>query len=124
MQGEEIGMVDFRYGISFEDTVDPQACNAYSSGPVDGWQWASRDPVRTPFQWDDTDDAGFCQCGTNKTWLPVNDNYQTLNLALQKSRRKSTFKYYKELSHLRQDATMKEGKYDSFVENEVFAYTR
>lgn len=117
-------MVDFRDGISFADTVDPQACNAYPNGPVDGWQWASRDPVRTPFQWDDSTNAGFCQCGTNKTWLPVNTNYQSLNLERQKSWRKSTFGYYKELSALRQDDTMMEGDFESFVVNDVLAYTR
>lgn len=118
-------MVDFRYGISFEDTVDPQACNAYPDGPVDdGWQWASRDPVRTPFQWDDSSNAGFCECGNNKTWLPLNTNYRDLNLELQKSRRKSTFKFYKELSELRKDDTMQENGYESFVVNDVFAYTR
>jgi len=121
--GEEIGMVDFRDGISFEETVDPQACNSYPDGPRDGWQWSSRDPVRTPFQWDDGNFAGFCEC-RNRTWLPVNDNYRQLNLALQKSWRKSTFNYYKELSELRKDSTMIEGGYESFVENEVFAFTR
>lgn len=122
--GEEIGMVDFRYGISFEDTVDPQACNAYPGGPRDGWEWASRDPVRTPYQWDASTNAGFCQCGSNKTWLPVNTNYQTLNLEAQKSSDNSTFKFYKELSELRKDDTMMEGAYESFVVNEVFAFTR
>ncbi|KAJ6650164.1 Maltase 2 [Pseudolycoriella hygida] len=123
--GEEIGMVDYRYGILFNETVDPQACNAYPDGPVDdGWIWKSRDPVRTPFQWDDSENAGFCECGTNRTWLPVNSNYKKLNLELQKSWRKSTFNYYKELSELRQDDTMKEGGYESFVVNEVFAFTR
>lgn len=118
-------MVDFRYGISFEDTVDPQACNAYSNGPVDdGWISMSRDPVRTPFQWDDSSNAGFCACGNNKTWLPVHDNYRNLNLNLQKSWRKSTFNFYKELSELRKDDTMQEGAYTSFVVNDVFAYTR
>lgn len=119
-------MVDFRDGISFEDTVDPQACNAYPSGPdADGnWKWASRDPVRTPFQWDDSTNSGFCDCGNNKTWLPINDNYRTLNLELQKSSSSSTFKFYKELSELRKDETMMENGYESFVVNEVFAYTR
>lgn len=118
-------MVDFRYGISYEETVDPQACNAYTVKPEeDGWQWASRDPVRTPFQWDDSNDAGFCECGSNNTWLPVHDNYRSVNLALQKSWRKSTFNFYKELSELRKDDTMMEDGYESFVVNEVLAYTR
>lgn len=43
--GEEIGMLDHR-GITWEETVDPQACN----GPEEGYQERSRDPQRTPFQ--------------------------------------------------------------------------
>lgn len=116
-------MVDFRYGISFDETLDPAALNAYPDGPKDGWQWKSRDPERTPFQWDATKNAGFCNC-SGKTWLPVNDNYPSLNLARQKSLIKSTFRYYKELSKLRKDETMMTGDYQSFVQSDVLGYTR
>ncbi|KAL6428415.1 hypothetical protein ACFW04_008591 [Cataglyphis niger] len=44
--GEEIGMVD-KTDISWEDTQDPQACIAGK----DKYQSRSRDPARTPFQW-------------------------------------------------------------------------
>jgi len=50
--GEEIGMEDT--WISWEDTKDPQGCNAGR----DGFEKASRDPARTPFQWDNTTSAG------------------------------------------------------------------
>lgn len=50
--GEEIGMEDT--WISWEDTKDPQGCNAGR----DHYETASRDPERTPFQWDDTTSAG------------------------------------------------------------------
>lgn len=43
--GEEIGMLDHR-DITWEETVDPQACN----GPQEGYKERSRDPQRTPFQ--------------------------------------------------------------------------
>lgn len=51
--GEEIGMTD-KTDISYEDTQDPQACNA---GP-DKYQLVSRDPNRTPIQWNDEINAG------------------------------------------------------------------
>lgn len=51
--GEEIGMEDT--WISWEDTKDPQGCNAGK----DGYEKASRDPARTPFQWDNTTSAGM-----------------------------------------------------------------
>lgn len=51
-QGEEIGMTNVH--VSWEDTVDPQACN--TNNVV--WHENSRDPARTPFQWDATLYAG------------------------------------------------------------------
>jgi len=44
--GEEIGMLD-KTDISWENTQDPQACNAGK----EKYKSRSRDPVRTPFQW-------------------------------------------------------------------------
>lgn len=55
--GDEIGMVDKR-DITWEATQDPQACSAGKEKYVS----VSRDPERTPFQWDKTKNAGK---GTN-----------------------------------------------------------
>lgn len=43
MQGDEIGMLDNRDGISYADTVDPKACNVNETG---NWKELSRDPQR------------------------------------------------------------------------------
>lgn len=51
--GDEIAMVDKR-DISWEDTQDPEACNAGK----ENYTSVSRDPERTPFQWDTTKNAG------------------------------------------------------------------
>lgn len=51
--GEEIGMADY-FNISWEATQDPQACNADKQS----YQKFTRDPCRTPFQWDDTKNSG------------------------------------------------------------------
>lgn len=53
LQGEEIGMVD--QPLSWEDTIDPQGC---LSGE-DLYNITSRDPQRTPFQWDNSTNAGI-----------------------------------------------------------------
>jgi len=50
--GEELGMTDV--WISWEDTVDPNACN---SDP-DNYYARSRDPARSPYQWDASSKAG------------------------------------------------------------------
>ncbi|KAK7076941.1 hypothetical protein SK128_021884 [Halocaridina rubra] len=93
--GEEIGMLDT--WISWEDTQDPQGCNY---GP-DGYEAKSRDPERTPMQWDDTNFAGFTTY--NDTWLPVNENYITLNVKAQQESEFSHLKVYQNLTRLRQE---------------------
>lgn len=50
--GDEIGMSDT--WISWEQTQDPQGCMA----GLLNYNTASRDPARTPFQWDDSVSAG------------------------------------------------------------------
>ena len=52
--GEELGMED-KLDISWEDTQDPQACN---SDP-EHYLPLSRDRNRTPFQWDNSTNAGY-----------------------------------------------------------------
>lgn len=91
--GEEIGMQDTE--IRWDETVDPQGLNA---GP-DHYEKFTRDPCRTPFQWDRTISAGFSK--SHKTWLPVNPNYWYLSLENQKRTLKSHYHVYKRLVHLR-----------------------
>lgn len=42
----------------------------------------SRDPQRTPMQWDSSPNAGFCPLGV-RPWLPVAGDYQTYNVAIE-----------------------------------------
>ena len=76
-QGEELGMTDT--SISWEDTLDPAGL---ACGP-DRYQECSRDPQRTPFQWNNQTNAGFSEA--DQTWLPVNENYLWLNAATQRA---------------------------------------
>ncbi|XP_026737750.1 maltase A1-like [Trichoplusia ni] len=103
-QGEEIGMRDGY--VSWEDTVDVEACNR---GDNETYHLYSRDPARTPYHWDNTTNAGFST--HNKTWLPVADDYEELNLAKQKEDDRSHFKVYQKLTALRKEVTLSHGEY-------------
>ncbi|XP_012222970.1 alpha-glucosidase [Linepithema humile] len=99
--GDEIGMLDRNF--TYEETKDPAGCNA---GP-DRYHLKSRDPERTPFQWDNTVSGGFST--SSKTWLPVHSNYRTLNLAAQKTAAKSHYKVFKSLTKLKKKPIVARG---------------
>ncbi|XP_044018104.1 alpha-glucosidase-like [Aphidius gifuensis] len=99
--GDEIGMVN--RPMSYKETLDPAGCNA---GPS-RYNTTSRDPQRTPFQWDSTTSAGF---STNtKTWLPINPNYKTLNLAAEKLASVSHYSIFKKLVTLKKLPVISKG---------------
>ncbi|KAK2587024.1 hypothetical protein KPH14_010985 [Odynerus spinipes] len=109
--GEEIGMED-NNKITWEETVDQQACNAGR----DKFQLVSRDPCRTPFQWKNTRSAGFSS--NESTWLPVNANYNTLNLEQQKKDLASHYSVYTNLTRLKNSTrALKTGSYQSILKN-------
>lgn len=117
--GEEIGMVDYR-DITYDETKDPAARRF---GFSEDFKEISRDPVRTPFQWDDTKNAGFSTAET--TWLPVHPNYENLNLAKQKSAERSTYKLYQRLANLRQHNTLRKGSFFGLaITRDVLAFKR
>lgn len=101
-QGEEIGMTD--QWLSWNDTVDPAACN--SSPKI--YEQFTRDPERTPFQWSDEKNAGFSSA--DKTWLPVADNYKEINVRKENADERSHLKVYNSLKELRQTATLQDGQ--------------
>ncbi|XP_049544962.1 maltase 2-like [Anopheles darlingi] len=100
-QGEEIGMTDGV--ISWEDTVDPAACNAGK----DLYAEKSRDPCRTPFQWDSSSMAGFTTA--KSTWLPVGPLYLEVNVQVQEQAEKSHLKVYRAMMELRKTKTYQFG---------------
>lgn len=100
--GEELGMTNGY--VSWNNTVDPQALATNSTI----YQSYSRDPERTPFQWDNTTSGGFSTNAT--TWLPVASNYLTVNVATEEAALKSHLNIYKDLLTLRDVDTMKYGE--------------
>jgi alpha-glucosidase len=108
--GDEIGMTDV--WISWEQTVDPQGCNTNPQV----YESVSRDPARTPLQWDSSTSAGF---STNpNTWLPVATDYRSCNIANQMAATNSPLKVFISLQKLRQSDTLKLGSTEVVVVNQ------
>ncbi|KAL7738177.1 hypothetical protein ACLKA6_006516 [Drosophila palustris] len=95
-QGEELGMSDV--WISWKDTVDPAACNSNSSI----YEQFTRDPERTPFQWNGDIDAGFSNA--SKTWLPISEDFKLVNVELEGKDSLSHLNIYKRLMQLRRNS--------------------
>ena len=89
--------------------------------------YKSRDNARTPFQWDDSPNAGFT---TGTPWIMVNPNYKEINAREQLGRADSVFHYYQKLITLRRSspdsALIVYGKYRLLLPDhpQLFAYTR
>ncbi|XP_017837514.1 maltase A3 [Drosophila busckii] len=110
-QGEELGMTDLE--ISWADSRDPAACN--SNEQI--YQQFTRDPSRTPFHWSSEANAGFSS--NSSTWLPINPNYVTVNVATEGAASSSHLQLYKQLHQLRQSKTLQLGntKYAAVGDN-------
>lgn len=117
--GEELVMENVH--LTWEETVDPQACN--TNDPI-GYEPHSRDPARTPFPWDDSISAGFST--STITWLPVGNNYKTVNVQAQLDATNSHLKIFKRLTTIRKQPVFREGSYlGALASNDnVFVYKR
>lgn len=89
--GDEIGMEDVE--IPKDEVQDPQGLHMPDKD-------LSRDPYRTPMQWDDSKNAGFT---TGDPWLRISDNYEKLNVKAQQDDSESMLALYKRLIALRQE---------------------
>ena len=102
--GEEIGMLNTN--VSWEDTIDLKALQESE----ETYQESTRDPVRTPMQWDDSTSAGF---STNETtFLPVNPNYVKINVENQLQHADSDLEAFKRLAILRENPIFTQGDYE------------
>lgn len=116
--GEEIGQENGE--VSYEQCKDPSACDLGE----EYFKKNSRDFARTPFQWDNSTNAGFNEGA--KTWLPVSSQYLQKNLFYQSaSGVRSHYHNYQELLQLRQETAISSGKlkYVAFS-NSVLGVTR
>ena len=132
-QGEELGMTNVPFK-DISDFRDLDSINAFHELVGQGvftedemmkyLRYKSRDNARTPFQWDDTEHAGFT-AGT--PWIMVNPNYREINAREQLEREGSVFRYYQQLIRLRKEhEVIVYGSYDLLLPDdmELYVYTR
>lgn len=131
-QGEEIGMTN-RKVTSIDEVADIESINLYQERIKEGYSkeellesinTKGRDNARTPMQWDDFSHAGFTE---GEPWLPVNPNYQEINVQAALSDPDSVFYTYQKLVALRKENTLVvKGEFKLLLADhpEVFAYER
>ena len=114
--GDEIGMHDVE--IPPDRVQDPWEKNVPGLG-------LGRDPERTPMQWDDSPNAGFCATEA-QPWLPIANDYAQNNVATERSRPQSLLMLTRALIDMRRaNAALHRGSYRSVEAPEgVFAYFR
>jgi oligo-1,6-glucosidase len=131
--GDELGMTNAGFS-SIEDYRDMPALNEYRHQQNIGGDLkkfmkltkaTSRDNSRTPFQWDNSKNAGFSK-GT--PWIKVNPHYTNINAATQEKDSNSCLNYFRNLLKLRaaQIPVIVYGRYTLIDKTNpnVFAYTR
>lgn len=131
-QGEEIGMTNVKY-----DCIEDYNC-CYTVGDyysmiksgvskkeaIDVLAPRSRDNARTPYQWNDDENAGF---STGKPWIKVNSNYKKINLKNDLANPNGIFAYYKKLTKMRSEyPVIIYGDIEFLLDNheQIIAYTR
>ncbi|TBX25203.1 glycoside hydrolase family 13 protein [Jiulongibacter sediminis] len=130
--GDEIGMtnIDFQTIDQYQDIA---AKNSYQKAMMEGeymelfmrkLNFSSRDNGRTPMQWNTFQNAGF---STGKPWLPVNENYKTINVEASQNDPNSILNHFKKMVKLRKEnLVLIHGTYELFAKEhpQIYAYTR
>lgn len=112
--GEELGMRDVP--IPFDEVQDPQGLNMPDKN-------LSRDPERTPMQWDSGEHGGFT---STKPWLRLGSTYKRVNVERQKDDPWSHLSLYRKLIALRQrEPSLTSGSYRPlYADHQAMAYIR
>ncbi|XP_054676730.1 neutral and basic amino acid transport protein rBAT isoform X1 [Grus americana] len=81
-------------------------------------------PEKSPMQWDGKANAGFTE--GNSSWLPVNSDYQSVNVEIQMTWSNSTLNLYRELTLLRNNELPIHRGWMCYIWNDrnVFVYVR
>ena len=131
-EGEELGMTNVAWD-SIDAYDDISSHGQYALALEDGFSkeealgfvhFNSRDNARTPMQWTAEKHAGFTS-GT--PWLPVNENYRTLNAAAEEADTDSVLHFYRKLAKLRETTpALLDGVYEELLEEneQIYAFSR
>jgi alpha-glucosidase len=111
---DEIGMHDGP--IAVDQVQDPFEKNVPGLG-------LGRDPERTPMQWNGEERAGFT---TGRAWLPIPDDYRTINVAAERHDPTSILTLYRRLIELRRaEPALSIGEFAPLPANgDLMAYVR
>lgn len=120
-QGDEIGMTNVAHDcISKYDDVETR--NAWDAAVAAGKDmntflkavhWQSRDNARTPMQWDDSANAGF---SSGKPWIPIQENYTSINVAAAENDPHSILHFYRKIIAFRKaHPTLIYGDYEDLL---------
>ena len=146
-QGQEIGMTNISLS-SIDRYLDVASVQAYYTFHKREPQWkrlarvqvASRDSARTPVQWSDAPNAGFCAgVRTEKTepddsrrssvrpWFYINKNYKTVNVRAEESDPQSILNFCRRALALRKEMpVLIRGKYREYMpwSGSIYMYER
>ena len=130
--GDELGMTNIKFdSISQYRDIETLAMYQMTKNKggdladfLEGQKMGARDNGRTPFQWNNEENAGFT-VGT--PWIKINDNSKTVNAAVEEKDPKSCLNYFRKMVQLRKNnKTLVYGKYTLLDKNnpKIYAYTR
>lgn len=103
--GEEIGMRDQL--VPVDQLQDPFEKRVPGKG-------LGRDPQRTPMRWDSSVNAGFSTASS--TWLPLGEDIEKINVAVQLKSNDSFLALYRRLFDLRKrESAFRAGKYEALL---------
>ncbi len=130
-QGQEISMANGDFE-SVDELDDREALGIFDELMLKGKTEAkafervkrgTRDNARTPFQWSDSENAGFT---TGKPWLRISKDYRRYNAEDEAKNPDSVLSFYKKAIALRKsDKTLVYGTFKTvFEKNRVYCYER
>jgi alpha-glucosidase len=112
--GDELGMKDVP--IPSNEIRDPQGLNMPDKN-------LSRDPARTPMQWNEDENSGFSKA---KPWLRTHKHFATQNVSVLQKNDASILLLYKRLIRLRQEEpALSAGDYvPVYADHQLLAYIK